>query len=161
LTAKEFENGVLSCKDQMFRAAFCITRSDADAEDAVCEAIIKAYTHLDSLKHKRAFRAWMLKIVIREGYRIVRTRADAVSIENADALPAGLDSYEEDGLLYYVNLLPEELRLPVLLFYFEGMRTAEIANQLGIPEGTVGSRLNRARAKLRAIIPMEGEQNAI
>ncbi len=161
MTAKEFEKGILDYKDHLFRAARCITRCDADAEDAVCEAIVKAYTHLDALKYRRAFHAWMLKITIRESYRICRLRGGETPLSDADALPGAHDGYEEDGLLCYVNLLPEELRLPVLLFYFEGMHTSEIADLLKIPEGTVSSRLNRARTRLRVMIPMEGKSYAI
>ncbi len=147
---------IIRYKNNLFRAAHCILRNDADAEDAVCEAIAKAYAKRKTLRQEDAFRAWMLRIVINESYTIVRRRKEFVGLEYAEERASPGES-EEMGLMYYVRQLGEEMRLPVLLFYYEDIRIRDIAVMLRLPENTVKSRLRRAKEKLRDMMTTEVE----
>ncbi len=146
---------VMQYKDNLFRAARCILRNETDAEDAVCEAIVKAYTKLWTLKSEGAFRAWMMRITVNEAYTVIRRRREIVGLEMAGERSA--PQTEDLGLLHYVNMLGEDMRMPVLLYYFEDIRIKDIAVILGLPENTVKSRLRRAKEKLRELLAPEVE----
>jgi len=122
-------------------------KNDFDCADAVQEAIFKAFVKLDSLREEKYFKTWLCRILIRECYKI----AGALKRQQ----PA-LDDYtepyyynEEIGLYDAIMQLNPKHRLAVTLHYIEGFSVAEIAKILKIPQGTVKSRLSKARAMLK------------
>lgn len=133
----------------MYRYALGVLRNPADAEDAVGESVLKAYAHLDQLKDPGRFRPWVMSILA----NVARTM---LAQRNRLEYPGDMNQYEKSvsaeqrELWYLVMELPAEFRDAVILYYYDGFRTREIARVLGISEGTVKSRLNRARKKLRA-----------
>lgn len=139
----------------MYRYALGILKNPADAEDAVGEAILKAYARLAQLKNPDRFKAWSMSILVNEIYTML-------SRKNRVELSDDMNQYQQQGissndreLWYVVRELPEEFRNVVILYYYDGFQTKEIAGILKISEGTVKSRLNRARKKLRTAL--EGE----
>ena len=91
---------------------------------------------------------WLTRILINECRSILRARARLVPLEPelAESVPAP----EENGELYAALMgLPEKYRTPVTLHYIAGFRSSEIAEMLLVPEGTVKTRLRRAREILR------------
>lgn len=138
----------------MYRYALGVLRNPADAEDAVGEAVLKAYAHLEQLKDPDRFKAWIMSILANE----IRTM---LSKKNRMELSEDMSKYEQSApqkdktLWYLVMDLPREFRDVVILFYYEGFRTKEIGRILKLSEGTVKSRLSRAREKLRTALEEE------
>ncbi len=157
---KEKEDFVLSqikaYKLNMFRVANSILSNSSDAEDAVSECILKAYKSILSLKNVDSFKPWVMKILVRECYKILKQRAK-VDYYTVPPEIAVKDFDNTSQILWsFVNLLPNEFRCVVVLFYYEDMSIKTIAETLSLPQGTVKSRLSRGKEKLKQIIEGNG-----
>ena len=160
--AAAYEEIVLRYQQIAFRTAYVITGSAADAEDAAQEGFVKAYRALDRFRLGADLRPWLLRIVANEARNRVRSSGRRHQLElrltegfrPGDAAPspeaAAVASDERRRLLAIVNALSEEDRLVIASRYFLELSGEETAAALGIPEGTVKSRLSRALARLRA-----------
>ena len=160
--AAAFEEIVHRYEQVAFRAAFVITGSAADAEDAAQEGFVKAYRALDRFRLGAALRPWLLQIVANEARNRVRSSGRRHQLElritegfrpgdaapSPEAVAVGLD--ERRRLLAMVNALGEEDRQVIACRYFLELSGEETAAALGVAEGTVKSRLSRALARLRA-----------
>ena len=134
---------------------------DGDAEDAVQDAFVKAYAALHRFREGAPFRPWLLRIVANEARNRRRSagrRAGLAlrSIEDRrpdDAAPspesAVLDREEQAWLLAAINGLGDDDRDVITARYFLDLSEAETAEMLGLPRGTVKSRLSRALGRLR------------
>lgn len=154
-----FLAGIRDYKHNLFRMAKSILHNDADAEDAVGEAICKAYGKLDSLRSMNSFKPWIMKILINECYSAARrqSRIDYqpevgknVAVTQENPFPA------DQELWSVVYQLEQEFRTVVVLFYYEDLKIKDIAKVLGLSEGTVKSRLSRAKQKLKVLLEDEG-----
>ena len=142
------------------RTAFLMTHQSNMAEDAVQETFVQVWTSIDKLRDVHAFRAWFFRILInRVKYLGKRDKGNhTLPLETAvdhrdDHTPRPEDQAERDEELRRVQTaiarLPEPQRVPVILRYFSELSEEEIAATLGIPAGTVKSRLHTARARLQ------------
>jgi RNA polymerase sigma-70 factor (ECF subfamily) len=138
-------------RKSLFRLANSILRNDADAEDAVSEATVKAFQNFGRLRKPESFKPWMFKILVNEAYAIARKRRNHESLDNLRDDGAGEPPVDALAIWSAVLELPDEYRSVTVLFYYEDMSIREIGRILNIPVGTVNSRLNRSREKLRAI----------
>ena len=138
-------------KMNMFRVARSILHNDSDAEDAISESVLTAYTSLFTLKNRDSFKPWVMKILVRECYRILRKRAAVDYYDELPEIPVS-DADNTEVLWGYVNQLPSEYRSAVVLFYYEDMSIKTIAKTLSLSQGTVKSRLSRGKAKLKQLI---------
>ena len=140
----------------LYRYAYRLTGSAADAEDVTEEAFCKAQSNLAQLRDSERAKAWLFRI-LRNVY-LHRVRADkhrhCVSLESvgdvAEPLTEPLPPVEPERLQQALNELPEVFRTPIILYYFEEFSYRAIAEQMDLPLGTVMSRLARAKAHLRA-----------
>lgn len=149
------------------RAAYLITRSDAEAEDATAEGFTKAYYSLHRFRSGRPFRPWVLRIVTNEARnrrRAAGRRAGLALRASRDASSGGAaPSPEEEALaeerraalLRAVNSLRERDRVVIGYRYFLALSEAETAHALGLPKGTVKSRLFRALGRLRTALEQD------
>ena len=151
-TREEFAAAVTEHSRRMYRAARAVLDSDADAEDAVSQAVLQAWQSLDKLRDKSAARPWLVKIAVNCAYAQRRRQGKVVYLEDLIPEPAAPDPPQNGGLWEAVCALPPERRAAVVLFYYEGMQVDEIAKALGVPKGTVKSRLSRARKQLREML---------
>ena len=146
MTKTEFTDAVLAAEPTLYRVAKSMLGTEADCADAAQNAILRAWERLDTLKKPEYFKTWLVRILINECKAVLRTRGRCVALEQ-DADEA---APETDGELYAaLAALDEKYRLPVTLHYIEGFRTSEIAGMMRLPEGTVKTRLRRAREILR------------
>lgn len=136
----------------IYRVARGILGNEQDIEDALQNTLIKALRNIDTLKNNDYFRTWIIRILINECKDILRRNKKITFIESLGEEEKYHDKYENMDLTRAVNSLSEELRITTVLFYFEDMSIKEIAQFLCVPEGTVTSRLTRARGKLKEII---------
>jgi RNA polymerase sigma-70 factor (ECF subfamily) len=140
----------------LYRYAFRLAGSQADAEDLTQETFCQAQLKLHQLRDPGRARAWLFSI-LRNAY-LHRTRSKkhehAVPLDWVgdlpDRLPGPLPEVDPERLQEALNELPEVFRTPVILFYFEDFSYRDIAGQMDLPIGTVMSRLARAKAHLRA-----------
>jgi RNA polymerase sigma-70 factor (ECF subfamily) len=160
--AAAYEEIVHRYQQVAFRTAYLITGSAADAEDAAQEGFVKAHRALATFRPGAEPRPWLLRIVANEARNRVRSagRRQAMELRVAgsyrpgDAAPspeaAAVAAEDRQRLLSLVNELGEEDRLVIGSRYFLELSGEETAAALGIPEGTVKSRLSRALGRLRA-----------
>ena len=156
-----YEEIVRRYQQLAFRTAYVITGSTAEAEDAAQEAFVKAYRALDRFRPGAEPRPWLLRIVANEARNRVRSTGRRQGLElrlvegfrQGDAAPspeaAAVAAEDRRRLLRLVNSLEEQDRLVIASRYFLELSGEETAAALGIPEGTVKSRLSRALARLR------------
>ena len=153
---QEFTQRVLAVEGRLYRISRGMLRNAQDQMDAVQEAVLKAWQNLNRLRREEYFETWLTRILINECHNILSARRRIVPLERVpeSAAPAA----DANRALYEALMaLDEALRLPLLLNCVEGYRMREIARILHIPEGTVKSRVARARRKLREELE-EGEQ---
>ncbi len=148
---EQFSQNVLKYSNSLFFVAKGVLKNDADAEDAVCNAIMKAYENFGQLKDIKAFKSWITRIVINEAYMICRKNKNTQSIEEILQEPSYIVKYYDDTW-EIVNSLEEEYKTVLILFYYNDFSINEIAQTLDIAKGTVKSRLNRGRQKVKELI---------
>lgn len=147
-------------KNEAVRTAYLITGRNSICEDIAQEAFIKCYKHIRELKNPNGFRAWFFRILTRTAWKYGRSASREIPtedmterIEESGSNLAG-DPYlsvEENRLLYSeINRLEPKQKTVIVLYYFNGLSTKEIAKASGCLEGTVKSRLFSARKKLKS-----------
>lgn len=150
---------------RLYRVARSILRADADAEDVMQEAYVRAYQHLNQFAGEARFSTWLTKIAVHEALRRARLRgrtADLDSVLNSDAhvmptfTPNTRDperqAYDQELRLVLersIEALPEIYRMVFVLRSIEGLSVAETAGCLDIGPEAVKTRLHRARSLLR------------
>lgn len=161
-TQEEFSAAVTQHSRAMYRAARSVLDCDADAEDAVAQAVLQAWQSLDKLRDKSAVRPWLVKIAVNCAYAQRRKQGRVVYLDDLLREPAAPEPRRYDGLWEAVSALPPDRRAAVVLFYYEDMPVDQIAKCLGTPRGTVKSRLARARAQLKEMLQeQEGEYGTV
>jgi RNA polymerase sigma factor (sigma-70 family) len=154
-----FEQTVLRHLNAAYNLARWLVRNDADAEDLVQEAYLKAFRAFDTF-HGEDGRAWLLSIVRNTCFTWLRKKGEQPSIEFDEQTHTVADpsSNAEAGLLLQADLgslqgcleaLPSEFREVIVLRELEELSYKEIAAIAGVPVGTVMSRLARGRKRLQ------------
>nr|WP_181159627.1 sigma-70 family RNA polymerase sigma factor [Clostridium perfringens] len=136
----------------IYRVARGILNNKEDIEDAIQNTIIKSYEKIGTLKKDEFFKTWIVRILINECNLILRRNKKTIFLDKLENEESYSDDYGNIELTSVVNSLSEDLRITTVLYYFEDMSTKEISEMLNIAEGTVRSRLARAREKLRDFI---------
>lgn len=130
----------------LYRVAYTILRNDDACKDALQDTALKAWEKRGTLKELRYFRTWITRILINTCYDTQRKRRHMVSIED---VPEPQVAAPDISLAMALQSLPEKLRLPLVLYYSEGLTYAEIAQTLRLPMATVRGRIHRAKGQLR------------
>jgi RNA polymerase sigma factor (sigma-70 family) len=157
---RAYEELIRMTADVAFRAAYIVTGSAADAEDAAQEAYVKAWRALRRFRRGAPFRPWILRIVVNEARNRRRSAgrrsqlalraAGAATEESAPSPEESLLSRERRAaLLAAVDELGGDARDVIACRYLLGLSEAETADVLGVPVGTVKSRSARALETLR------------
>jgi len=141
----------------VYRYAYRLTGSVADAEDLTQETFLLAQANLGQLREPSRAKGWLCAIVRNEYLKHWKRRriVDFVSLE-AFGEPAGgfpvESDIDEERLQKALNQIPEEFRTTLILFYFHDFSYKEIAAHLKVPMGTVMSRLARGKTHLRRLL---------
>ena len=153
----EFAARTEALRDRLYRTAWLYLGSEADALEAVDEAVYQALRALGKLRQPEFFETWLTRVLINECHRELRRRK---RLAGEEALPdtAGPDAYDDLPLKEAIRRLPEDLRAVVILRFFTGYTQAETARALEIPQGTVATRQRRALELLRLELGEEGER---
>lgn len=139
-----------------------ILKNDDDTCDAIQETLVSAYKNLKSLREPQYFSSWIIKILINKSYDIIRKNKKIKYLNEKMQIEEETyyDIYSSESELENVlTQLDENLRLVVVLYYYDDLSVADISKILNIPEGTVKSRLSRARDKIYKIIRKEEGRN--
>ena len=147
MTNEEFAGRIVAMQETLYRVSYSILQKRCDQEDAVQEAIGKAWQQRGKLREDAAMQQWVIRILIHECYALLRCRKRETPV---DTLPEREAPPDADIPLHQLFLsLEETLRLPAVLHYIEGYELKDIARMLRLPAGTVKSRLHRARKKMK------------
>ena len=150
MTEREFETALGACRGALSRLVHVKISSYADAEDVIQECCVAAYRARELLRDAGAFRGWLLQIgrnSIRDYYR-ARGRARETVMEIADKGAYGMRRARYD-VSDAMDVLPENDRRVLSLYYLDELPQEEVALRLGVPVGTVKSRLHAARMRFR------------
>jgi RNA polymerase sigma-70 factor, ECF subfamily len=154
------------CNQRLYRIARSILRNDAEAEDALQEAYLKAFTHLEDFRSESRLSTWLSRIVINEALERVRSERRAASSGAAEAqvlsfpVVGAPDDPEKTVAQHEIltlveraaDALPEKFRIVFAARLIEGMSVEETATLLGLKPKTVKTRLHRARKLVRKSI---------
>lgn len=153
-----FSREIEAMAPTIFRIAFAILRNRADSEDAAQNAVLKAYTNLDTLKERRYFKTWLIRILKNECVNVLHAQKPVSNLD--DCASVGYEMQVPDmDLNRAFDALSEDERLAITLFYYEGYSTKEIAKICEENDGTIRTRLSRARKMLREkLSEQEAEQ---
>lgn len=146
-----FEKLVLQNEQTLYRVSMSMLKNEADAQDAVHDAILKAFEKIDTLKKEEAFSAWLTRILIRCCYKqLKRNKHYDVFGENLPEASSRDNPYVDLEIGEAINNLSPKIRVVIILYYVENYSIKEITRILNIPEGTVKSRLKSGRQQLKS-----------
>lgn len=150
------EKLVAQFAESAFYWALDILEDENAAYDALQEAWLNAFLHLDQLRESAAFPAWFRRIVITSCYHALRRENPLLPLTEESAAPDFADEIElqerQDRIREAVLALPDRERVVTELFYFADYPQQEIAEVLAVPLTTVKKRLQYARQHLRGLI---------
>ena len=168
-----FEAEVLPFMDSLYSTAYRMSRNRQDAEDLLQETYLRAYKYYDKFQEGTNFKAWLFKILKNTFINRYRKRQRQPLKNSFDEIEGSfeskllespltargatpeeelmVDALDED-VQKALEALPEDYRTAVELADLQGLSYREIADQLGIPLGTVMSRLYRGRRQLEAVL---------
>lgn len=152
--------------ERVYRAARSIVRNDQEAEDVMQQAYVNAFTHLRQFNGSARFSTWLIRIAINEALARVRRQGRYETFDDelsnvepfmprnpSDNPERQAFAGELRGLLEWaIDTLPNGMREVFVLREVEGLRTAEVAECLGVSEDVVKTRLSRGRATLRRLL---------
>jgi RNA polymerase sigma factor (sigma-70 family) len=161
-----FEVLATSAGDRLYTVARLILRSPDLAEDAVQEALVRAWQQLPSLRDPDRFDAWLYRLVLNacadQGRQQRRWSLQVRPLSVNHSIADGTGSLADRDLLEraFARLKPEQ-RAVVVLHHHSGFSAAEIARILGIPEGTARSRIHYATGAMRAALRADARQVSV
>ncbi len=149
------EHCVNKYSKSMMRAAYSILGNLTEAEDAVQDTFIKLCDQKPTFNDENHEKAWLLRVVINQAKNRVRKIRRLTSFEESIS---GIEFASDDRRTVYeaVRSLEEKYRIVIHLHFFEGYKIKEIASLLSLPQSTVGTHLERAKAQLKKILEKEG-----
>ncbi len=179
ITAWDFSSGKLPYHDQLYKTALRMTRSVPETEDLLQETYLKAYRYYSGFEEGTNLKAWLFRIMKNNfinGYRKRKVEPPRVdfdelrdSSENSinpgtlatgtDAEASLLDGELDPNIARAINALTHDYKMAVLLIDMQEHSYEEVAEMLGVPVGTVMSRLYRGRAKIEEALLRYGKEN--
>lgn len=158
MDALTFQAEVRRIEKLMYRVSMSYLANAEDAADAVQDTLAKAWEKRGSLARPEQFRPWAMRILVNRCKDVLRKRRrrsfypleeDTVSIDPPAPQPPVLEA---------INALRPQERIVMVLHYVDGYAVEEIARSLGIPPGTVKTRMRSARKRLRQTLLVEWEE---
>ena len=147
MNKEELSKLILENQKEMYVLACSILKNQADAQDAVSECIVRAFENRTSLKKRTSARSWLMKILINVSRSAITKRQKVVLFADPEQYEQEPET-AEDHLWSVILELPENVRVVMVLYYYEGFLVREISTLLDIPEGTTKTRLSSGRKQL-------------
>ncbi len=136
----------------LYRVAIAIVKNNEDALDCIQDSILKAYQCIGKLKKEEYFKTWLIKILINRCKDIISKEKKFISIFDVIKETSYKDNLECFEIKEVIGKLEDDLKLLIVLYYYEDMSIKDISESLDISEGTIKSRLSRARVKLKSML---------
>ena len=155
---REFEARLSDSSAMAIRVAFSVLRNQADAEDVAQEAFTKAHHAFHQLRDRDRFRAWLVRMTWRMALDHLRSKRRRMIRDMAAVPPlvfgptveeAAIEDERKSQVWRAVDALPQRFRLVIVLSAMEGHSVKDVSALLGVAEGTVKSRLFKARRLLQ------------
>lgn len=146
MTKERFLSQIEPLQGRLYRVALSMLKNNADVEDALQDTLLKAWEKQYTLRNEAYFGTWLTRICINVCKGMLRKKGRILLVETLPETPATSDGITLKMLL---NTLPDKLRLPFVLYYSEGMDTAEVASAMQLSPTAVRSRIHRAKLILR------------
>lgn len=153
--SNRLETVIRTYENTLYRAALAILGDPQEAEDVVQDTFLRLWEKAPIFESPAHERAWLLKVAVNGCKSRLRAPWRRRTAPLLDSYPAA--DPEEQALMEVIQSLPPKDRTVLHLYYYEGYQTAEIAAMTGWREGTVRSRLARARDRLRELLKGEWE----
>ena len=152
---QQYSKIVEKYSDMIFRIAYQYLFNNYDAEDIVQEVFVKLLTKKVIFKDEEHVKSWLIRVTINQclDYKKTLAKRSVVPIENME-IPF---EQKEEGILEELQLLKEDERNILYLYYYEGYKIKEIAKILKQKQNTINSKLTRARKKLKEIMEVKNE----
>lgn len=147
INKEELSKLILENQKEMYVLAYSILKNQADAQDAVSECIVRAFENRTSLRKRTSARSWLMKILINVSRSAITKRQKVVLFADPEQYEQEPET-AEDHLWSVILELPENVRVVMVLYYYEGFSVREISTLLDIPEGTTKTRLSSGRKQL-------------
>jgi len=171
MTDRELEQIYGEAYKAVYWTAMALLKNEADAEDVVQDTFVSLIESYDSIEDKTKVVAWLKKTAANKCLnRLTRTKTDNASDEFFETIEAVPEDFLPDSIVesedarriimnIINNVLSDDIRRTLVLFYFDEMSTKEIAEVLGIPQGTVLWRLNFAKKRIKKEVEKYEEEN--
>ena len=144
---EEFTRFAEKYMDTIYRVAYSWTKNSDYANDVTQDVLIQLYKTTKEFESDAHLKNWLIRVTVNQCKMIFRSPWHKVEDIGKYADSLGFEDESHLDLFQAVMNLDKKYRVPILLFYYEGYSTAEIASVLNIPEKTVSTRLFRAKAK--------------
>ncbi|MHC1685250.1 MAG: RNA polymerase sigma factor [Clostridiaceae bacterium] len=147
-----------SYKFQLYRIGRTLLSNEEDIGDAMQETVLKTFKGIASISKLESFKSWIFKIMINECNNILRSKKKLNIFTKLFKEESYVDDYnfENEPVMKGIKSLKEDFKKVIILYYYEDLSVKDIAEILEISEGTVKSRLSRARGKLSEILKNGG-----
>ena len=150
---------ILENMQMLYRVAFGILKNDDEIYDAISSTTVIVFEKIHTLKNEEYYKTWLTRILINECYKICKQNKKIIHLENYNQEKLSYnDTYVDLEMRNLIRNLKEDLKEIVILYYFEEFSVKEISQILKIPEGTVKSRLSRARKELEKVLIKDNER---
>jgi len=149
ITDEQFTEYVRAYMDTVFRVAFNYLKNRTEADDITQNVLIKLYRTKKAFESDAHIKHWLLRVTINECKRALLSPWRHYEPIDDYSTTLGLEAPEESELFEQVMGLSAKYRVTILLYYYEGYSTEEIAGLMKLPNATVRTRLKRAREKLK------------
>ena len=146
---EQFTQQVLAAEQTLYRVAKSMLMNEADCEDAVQDAVIAAYTHLERLQNPAYFKTWATRILLNVCQDMLRARRRVTPVEAVPERGEPDPGQANAEFLALLDSIDEKYRTVLLLYYGEGFSVREISTLLSLKEETVKTRLKRGRSAVR------------
>lgn len=156
MTRSELDKQIWNQRTAMYRLAWSILRHPQQAEDAVSAAVLQAYRKAETLRDETRFKPWLMRVTANTCYDLLRKEKRERDYAQSADFSQLFITPRENSLLELIGLLPPDVAQVLVLFYYEGFSTSEIARALGLSGAAVRARLSRGRKRLRLVLE-EGE----
>lgn len=155
MSKEEFAALAENYMDTIYRVAYSWTKNSHDANDVTQEVLMQLYRTPQKFESDAHLKNWLIRVTINQCKMLFRFPWKKMEDIGEYAETLGFEEESYLDLFQAVMKLDKKYRVPVLLFYYEGYSTAEIASLLNIPDKTVSTRLFRAKAKLKEYLKEE------
>ena len=159
--AAAVESMVLRFGQDVYRLCRVYLQDASLAQDAAQETFLKAFRHYGSFRHEASEKTWLMTICVRTCKNMLRSpwHRWVDRTKTPEDMQIAWEETESNQVLRAVLMLPESLRMTVVLHYYYGFKAREIGDMLHLPLGTVLSRLRRGREKLSQMLSEGGDED--